>query len=68
MKGGAAGIAQRKLVALRVRAAWMQTGYGFVVLRGTTLSPAAEAFKEAVRRVEDEAIATERQVDSVGTA
>ena len=53
-----------KLVPLRARAAWMQTGYGFVSLRGTTLSPAAQAFKDAVRRVEDEVVATEQQVDS----
>jgi hypothetical protein len=43
----------------------MQTGYGFVSLRGTTLSPAAEAFREAVRRVEDEVIAQEQIAISV---
>lgn len=61
-------VALRKLVPLRARAAWMQTGYGFVSLRGITPSPAAEAFKQAVRRVEDEAIATEKQVNSGGAA
>jgi DNA-binding transcriptional LysR family regulator len=54
-------IALGKLVPLRARAAWMQTNYGFVSLRGTVPSPAAEAFKDAVRRVEDEVTATEQQ-------
>jgi len=49
-----------KLVPLDASAALMQTGYGFVSLRGTTLSPAADAFKEAVRRVENEVIAAEQ--------
>jgi DNA-binding transcriptional LysR family regulator len=41
-------VARGRLVALSARAPWMQTGYGFVHLRGATLSPAALAFKEAV--------------------
>ena len=45
------------------RAAWMQTGYGFVTLRGTALSPAAEAFKDEMRRVEDEIAAAERRTN-----
>jgi DNA-binding transcriptional LysR family regulator len=61
-------IVQRKLVPLRARATWMQTGYGFVSLRGSTLSPAAVAFKEAVRRVEDEVIAAEQQAINDGAA
>jgi DNA-binding transcriptional LysR family regulator len=48
-----------KLVPLAARVAWMQTGYGFVQLRDATLSPAAEAFKEAVRRVENEIAAAD---------
>ena len=61
-------VALRKLVPLRARADWMQTGYGFVSLRGTTASPAADAFKDAVRRVEDQIIAAEKQVNSGGAA
>lgn len=45
-------VAQGRLVPFRARAPWMQTGYGFVQRRGVVLSPAAEAFKAAVRKVE----------------
>ena len=41
----------------------MQTGYGFVTLRGAALSPAAEAFKDEMRRVEDEIAAEERRTN-----
>jgi DNA-binding transcriptional LysR family regulator len=61
-------IARRKLVPLRARAAWMQTAYGFVTLRGSALSPAAEALKDAVRCVEDEVIAAEEQAIADGAA
>jgi DNA-binding transcriptional LysR family regulator len=61
-------VALRKLVPLRARAAWMQTGYGFVSLQGTTASPAAVAFKDAVRSAEDEIISVEKQVNSGGAA
>lgn len=56
-------VAAGKLVALSARAAWMQTGYGFVTLRGAALSPAAEAFKDEMRRVEDEIAAEERRTN-----
>jgi DNA-binding transcriptional LysR family regulator len=56
-------IAAGKLVALRPRAAWMQTGYGFAWLRDTALSPAAEAFRQAVWSVEREISAREAGTD-----
>ena len=55
-------VAAGRLVALAARAAWMQTGYGFVARRGVSLSPAAEAFKDEMRRVEDEIAADERDL------
>ena len=55
-------IAAGRLVVLAARAAWMQTGYGFVALRGVLLSPAAEAFKDEMRRVEDEITAGDRDL------
>lgn len=66
-------VALGKLVALRARATWMQTGYGFVQLRGTMLSPAADAFKNEVRRVEtelagDDAAASETAAQASGPA
>jgi DNA-binding transcriptional LysR family regulator len=57
-------IAAGKLVALRPRAAWMRTGYGFAWLRDTALSPAAEAFRQAVWDVEREISAREAGVDA----
>ena len=57
-----------KLVPLAARVAWMQTGYGFVYLRSTTLSPAAEAFKEAVSKVENEIAAAEQRPNGTGAA
>ena len=60
-------VARHTLVPLPTRAAWMRTGYGFVTLRGTALSPAAEAFKDAVRRVENNVAAAEKLVN-VGEA
>lgn len=52
-------IAHGRLVALSARAPWMQTGYGFVHLRGAVLSPAAQAFANAVRREEAALVAVE---------
>ncbi len=45
-------IASGRLVALRARAPWMQTAYGFVHLRDAALSPAADAFRKAMWTVE----------------
>jgi len=62
-------VAAGTLVALSARAAWMQTSYGFVHRRETTPSPAAEAFKDAVRRIESEVARTDRRAraTSAGT-
>ena len=57
-------VALGTLVPLPARASWMQTAYGFVWRRGTTASPAAGAFMDAVRRVEDEVVAAERRAPS----
>ena len=61
-------IAAGTLVALRPRAAWMQTGYGFAWLRDTALSPAAEAFRHAVWSVEREISAREAGADEADGA
>jgi DNA-binding transcriptional LysR family regulator len=61
-------IATGRVVPLRARSPWMQTGYGFVQLRDLTLPPAAEAFKTAVREVEDEMVAQERRVAGADAA
>jgi len=61
-------VAMGKLVPLAVRVAWMQTGYGFVYLRDTKLSPAAEAFKEAVSKVENEIAAAEKRASGAAVA
>jgi DNA-binding transcriptional LysR family regulator len=61
-------IAAGTLVALRPRAAWMQTGYGFAWLRDTALSPAAEAFRRAVWSVEREISAREAGADEADGA
>jgi DNA-binding transcriptional LysR family regulator len=55
-------VAKGTLGTLAARPAWMKTGYGFVHLRGVKLSPAAEAFMAALRRVEGEIAAEERRV------
>lgn len=46
--------ATRGLVPLDFHLPWMQTNYGFMHLRGRTLSPAAQAFMSLVREVEAE--------------
>ncbi len=51
-----------KLVPLSARTGWMQTAYGFVFRRGITLSPAAEAFKQALIEVEHEIAAAELMI------
>jgi DNA-binding transcriptional LysR family regulator len=57
-------VARGGLVALAARAPWMQTGYGFVHLRGAALSPAAQAFKVAVWQEERRIAADEARVDA----
>jgi DNA-binding transcriptional LysR family regulator len=57
-------VTQRTLVVLPTRVAWMQTAYGFVSRRAAAASPAAAAFMDAVRRVEDEVVAAERRATS----
>jgi DNA-binding transcriptional LysR family regulator len=59
-------VAAGRIVALSARAPWMQTGYGFVFLRGTKLSPGAEVFKESVWKVENEIAANERREEPAG--
>jgi DNA-binding transcriptional LysR family regulator len=61
-------VAAGRIVALEARAAWMQTAYGFVFPRDVTLSPAAEAFKESVWRVENEIAAQETRARADGAA
>ncbi|HEY5308477.1 MAG TPA: hypothetical protein VIK97_08220, partial [Casimicrobiaceae bacterium] len=61
-------VAAGKLVPLAARVAWMQTGYGFVHLRDTTLSPAAEAFKEAVWIEENQIAAAEKRTNGAGAS
>ncbi len=53
-------VAQRTLVVLPTRFAWMQTAYGFVSRRATAASPTAAAFRDEVRRVEDQVVAAEQ--------
>jgi DNA-binding transcriptional LysR family regulator len=48
-----------RLVRLRVTAPWARTGYGFVTRRDAVPSPAAEAFKDAMRAIEAELTAIE---------
>ncbi len=50
------------LVALPVRTPWLQTNYGFVYLAGRSLSPAALAFMERMRAVEQEIVAEEERL------
>lgn len=52
------------LVALPVKAPWLYTSYGFVHLTGRSLSPAAMAFMEKVRQVEQEIVAEEERLMS----
>jgi DNA-binding transcriptional LysR family regulator len=51
-----------RLVALKLRAAWLCTSYGFVYRRDRLLSPAAEAFIAEVRAVEAELTSDERRL------
>lgn len=57
-------IARGGLVALAARAPWLQTGYGFVHLRGAALSPAVQAFKVAVWQEERRIAADEARADA----
>jgi DNA-binding transcriptional LysR family regulator len=50
----AAELASGQLAALRWRAPWLHTGYGFVYRRDRTLSPAAQAFIAEVRAIESD--------------
>ena len=59
-------IAVGKLVALPARPNWMQTGYGFVWLRATSPSPAAEAFRNAVWSVERQISVKEKRTNGAG--
>lgn len=61
-------VAVGKLFPLPARADWMQTGYGFVHLRNAALSPAAEAFKEAVWTVESGIAAEEKRANEADDA
>jgi len=44
----------------------METGYGFVFLRGAKLSPGAEVFKESVWAVENDIAAKEGSPEPAG--
>lgn len=57
-----AELASGALVALPVKAPWLYTNYGFVHLTGRSLSPAATAFMERVRKVEQEIVAEEERL------
>jgi DNA-binding transcriptional LysR family regulator len=59
-------ITRGKLVVLGARPAWMQTGYGLVWLRDIALSPAAEAFRQAVWGVERDIAAKELDASGAG--
>jgi DNA-binding transcriptional LysR family regulator len=50
------------VVALPIRAPWLYTNYGFVYLTGRSLAPAAVAFMEKVRMVEQEIVAEEERM------
>jgi DNA-binding transcriptional LysR family regulator len=61
-------IAAGKLGLLGARPAWMQTAYGLVWLRDIALSPAAEAFRQAVWSVEREISAMEAAANGADRA
>jgi DNA-binding transcriptional LysR family regulator len=61
-------IAAGTLAVLGARPAWMQTGYGLVWLRDIPLSPAAEAFRKSIWRVEKEIAAREARSDGTKPA
>ena len=52
-------IAAGTLAVLGTRPEWMQTSYGLTWLRDGALSPAAEAFRQAIRSVEQEIVTRE---------
>lgn len=54
-----------RLVALKLRAAWLCTSYGFVYRRDRLLSPAAEAFIAEMRAVEAELTSDERRLSEI---
>jgi len=54
-------VKQGLLVRLPIPAPWAHTNYGFIRLKGRTLSPAALAFMEIVREVEAEIVQAEAQ-------
>lgn len=58
----AQGLASGELTVLNLHLPWQQTGYGFLLRRGRTPSPAALAYMDCVRAVEAEAMAEERQL------
>lgn len=47
-------LASGQLAALRWRAPWLHTGYGFVYRKDRTLSPSAQAFMAEVRAIESD--------------
>ena len=55
-------LASGTLVALPIKAPWLYTNYGFVHLTGRSLSPAALAFMDKVRKVEQEIVAEEERL------
>jgi DNA-binding transcriptional LysR family regulator len=57
-----AELASGTLVALPFKAPWLYTNYGFVHLVGRSLSPAAQAFMERVRKVEQEIVMEEERL------
>ncbi len=52
-----------RLAALRFRARWLHTSYGFVCLKDRALSPAAKAFMTEVRSVEAALVEGEKTMD-----
>lgn len=58
----AKGLEKGELTVLNLHLPWQQTGYGFLLRRGRTPSPAALAYMACVRAVEAEAMAEERQL------
>ncbi len=58
----AAELASGALAALSIKAPWLHTSYGFAYLTGRSLSPAALAFMERVRKVEQEIVIEEKRL------
>jgi DNA-binding transcriptional LysR family regulator len=61
-------IAAGTLAVLGTRPAWMQTGYGIAWLRDGALSPASEAFRQAIWSVEREIVARESRANGAKQA